>query len=428
MNISKPEILDKLHNEKLFIGFDLGNEYSQISYCFQNSDEPETASYTAGGEQFSIPTAMCKRREVGQWFYGREAVKYAEEEDGILIDNLIDKAYSGREIVVEDTPYDPVAILTLFIRRSLGILTFLGGIERIGAFMITCEVLDGRMVEVLTQAMAGLNLKTDKVFFQSHMESFYYYMLNQPSELWSHQVLLCDFSGQKLFVNYMERNLRTNPVVVYIDSKDFPDMVRDEGSKENRDMGFLQILRESCDKKIISSIFLIGDGFKDDWMKESLKFACDGRRVFRGNNLYSKGACLCLKEKLKGGDATKDYVFLGRDKLKANIGMQVLRRGEESYLALLDAGLNWYEAKKSTEFITEKDNKFEIMITPLNGKNPKLIEINLDNLPRRPEKTTRLSMELTLKNPNTLVLDIKDEGFGEIFPSSGLTWQQEIEF
>ena len=98
MNISKPEILDKLHNEKLFIGFDLGNEYSQISYCFQNSDEPETASYTAGGEQYSIPTAMCKRREVGQWFYGREAVKYAEEEDGILIDNLIDKAYSGREM------------------------------------------------------------------------------------------------------------------------------------------------------------------------------------------------------------------------------------------------------------------------------------------------------------------------------------------
>ncbi len=428
MNISKPEILDKLHNEKLLIGFDLGNEYSLISYCFQNSDSPETASYTAGGEQYSIPTAMCKRREVGQWFYGREAVKYAEEEDGILIDNLLKKAYEGREIIVEDTPYDPVAILTLFIRRSLGILTFLGGVERIGAFMVTCETLDQRMVEVLSAAVSGLNLKTDKIFFQNHMESFYYYMLNQPAELWAHQVLLCDFSGQKLFVNYMERNLRTTPVVIYIDSKEFPEMGRDESSKPDRDLGFLDILRRCCDKRIISSIFLIGDGFKDDWMKESLRYACEGRRVFRGNNLYSKGACMCLREKLRCSDLGKNYVFLGRDKLKANIGMQVLRRGEESYLALLDAGLNWYEAKKTTEFITERDNKFELTITPLNGKNPKLVEINLDNLPRRPDRTTRLLMQVSLKSPNILLLDIKDEGFGEIFPSSGLTWQQEIEF
>lgn len=428
MNISKPEILDKLHNEKLLIGFDLGNEYSLISYCFQNSDSPETASYTAGGEQYSIPTAMCKRREVGQWFYGREAVKYAEEEDGILIDNLLKKAYEGREIIVEDTPYDPVAILTLFIRRSLGILTFLGGVERIGAFMVTCETLDQRMVEVLSAAVSGLNLKTDKIFFQNHMESFYYYMLNQPAELWAHQVLLCDFSGQKLFVNYMERNLRTTPVVIYIDSKEFPEMGRDESSKPDRDLGFLDILRRCCDKRIISSIFLIGDGFKDDWMRESLRYACEGRRVFRGNNLYSKGACMCLREKSKCSDLGKNYVFLGRDKLKANIGMQVLRRGEESYLALLDAGLNWYEAKKTTEFITERDNKFELTITPLNGKNPKLVEINLDNLPRRPDRTTRLLMQVSLKSPNILLLDIKDEGFGEIFPSSGLTWQQEIEF
>lgn len=427
MNINKPEILEKLHNEKFLIGFDLGKDYSQVSYCLENSDEPETVSYTAGGEQYSIPTVMCKRREVGQWFYGREALKYAEEEDGILIDNLIEKAYKGDDIVVEDQSYDPVAILTLFIKRSLGILTFLGGIDRIGAFMITCDNLDERMVEILGRVVTGLNLKADKIFFQNHMESFYYYMLYQPRELWDHQVLLCDFSDRTLFINYMERNLRTKPVVIYIDSKEYPELNRDDYRKADKDSTFLSILTECCEKKVISSAFLIGDGFKDDWMQESLKYICNGRRVFRGNNLYSKGACLCLKEKLQG-EGDREYVFLGRDKLKANIGMDVLRRGEESYLALLDAGVNWYEAKKKVEFFTEKDNKFEIKITPLNGRHPKLVEVTLDNLPRRPDKTTRLSMEVSLKNPNTLFLEIKDEGFGEIFPSSGLSWQEEMTF
>lgn len=285
MNINKPEILEKLHTEKFLIGFDLGRDYSQISYCFQDSEMPETASYTAGGEQYSIPTAMCKRREIGQWFYGREAIKYAQEEDGILIDNLLEKAYRGDEIIVEDQSYDPVAILTLFVKRSLGILTFLGGAERIGAFRITCDLLDERMVEILERVVSGLNLKTTKIFFQNHLESFYYYMLYQPKELWMHQVLLCDFSGRTLFINYMERNLRTTPIVIYIDSKEYPEMVRDESRKEDKDSRFLSILNECCNEKIISSIFLIGDGFKEEWMQESLRFACAGRRVFQGNNL-----------------------------------------------------------------------------------------------------------------------------------------------
>ena len=36
--------------------------------------------------------------------------------------------------------------------------------------------------------------------------------------------------------------------------------------------------------------------------------------------------------------------------MKSNIGMKVRRQGEESYQALLDAGINWYEAQNTMEF------------------------------------------------------------------------------
>ena len=43
--------------------------------------------------------------------------------------------------------------------------------ERIGALMITCEELDAGMLEVLTQAVEALHLKTDALCFQRHRES-----------------------------------------------------------------------------------------------------------------------------------------------------------------------------------------------------------------------------------------------------------------
>lgn len=57
---------------KLIVGYDLDDEYSQISYCMADGDV-ETLSSVAGTENYNIPTVLCKREGVNQWFCGREA-------------------------------------------------------------------------------------------------------------------------------------------------------------------------------------------------------------------------------------------------------------------------------------------------------------------------------------------------------------------
>ena len=74
-------------------------------------------------------------------------------------------------------------------------------------------------------------------------------------------------------------------------------------------------------------------------------------------------------EKLNPQESTREYVYLGEDKLKSNIGMRALRRGEDSYLAILDAGVNWYEAKTDFDLILESGNVLCFTITPLTGEN-----------------------------------------------------------
>ena len=76
----------------------------------------------------------------------------------------------------------------------------------------------------------------------------------------------------------------------------------------------------------------------------------------------------------------KAHVFLGNDKLKTNVGMKILRRGEESYVALLDAGINWFEAEKTLEFYLQDGKSVELILTSLIGGGSKTATITLEEL------------------------------------------------
>ena len=130
-----------------------------------------------------------------------------------------------------------------------------------------------------------------------------------------------------------------------------------------------------------------------------------------------------MQERLSASEAGKSHVFLGNDKLKANVGMKILRRGEESYYALLDAGVNWFEAKQTMECYLQDGREIEFVITPLIGKNVRRAKIALDDLPGR---ISRLRLQLYMKEENTMVVEIQDLGFGEIRPLTGHSWQEEI--
>ena len=115
--------------------------------------------------------------------------------------------------------FDPVALLTLFVRRSMALMNFIAPVEKIDGIMFTVDEPDDRMVEILLLIAANLGLKTSHVYLQSHTESFYSFMLHQPSELWYHQVLACEHDGMRLKLYRMECNKHTTPVVVLIEEQ-----------------------------------------------------------------------------------------------------------------------------------------------------------------------------------------------------------------
>jgi len=410
---------------KIVIGYDLNDSYAQISFMTVGVSEPETASMVLGAEQFNIPVALRKKAGTRLWLYGKDALM----EEGCFT-HLLSLVVKNDEVTVEGELFDPASLLAVFIKRSLSILTMQVNAKNIAAFMFTTPKLSSRIVEVFEQVTLSLDLPPERVFLQSYRESIYQYIVHQPKELWSHQVLLFDFSSHmKLY--RMEGNKKTTPMVVFIENESFPELCYSsepsERTKREWDGQFLAIAEQVIKGRIVSSVFLVGEGFKDEWANEALKYLCMGRRVFRGNNLYSKGACFGAMEKVEPSEIGASMVFLGEDKLKANVGVRVLRNGIVSYFAVLDAGKNWYECGGGFEIILDEEPGFSLIITSLTGGVVVERQITLDGLPERPARTTRLRVDVYLESADVARVLVTDLGFGEVFPASGREWSFEVE-
>lgn len=431
----KTEDITKKYNSKLIVGLDLTDTYSQVSYSTVGNGEPQTLSLIVGQEDYRIPTVMGKRYGADTWLFGKEALKAAADGECSLMKEMLFQAEHGLPIILDDMEYDIGEILAAYIKKCLFLIPEVTSIDKIETVVITAKEMSNALVESLERAVSFIKASKTRFFFTTYQESFFQYVLHQEKNLWMQDVVLFDYREDGMKVMVMKMNHKTTPVVTFIDNEEYPGMrIIDmeharawEVEAQNLDRDFLTIARRTCENRSVSAIYLLGDGFTQDWCKESLRYLCKGRRVFQGNNLYSKGACYMALEKVVPSMLMQSYVYLSDDKLKSNLGMRVIRGGEECYMTLLDAGCSWYDAKKSCDLILEEDNRLPIIVTPMDGKNIKVAEIVLDGLPIHGKRTNRIHVAITMKNVRTVCVTIDDCGFGEFFPSSGQIWKEEFD-
>lgn len=422
------------------IGVELSDRYAQISYWLSGSDKPETPAQGApgaGGEENMIPVLLCRRMDRDVWTYGKEAARSAATGEGILVDRLLSRALSEERVEVGGEIYDGATLLALFLKRCMSLLSGIMNTDRADMLMLTLEHADGRARQMVLKLAAFLSMPPDRVACQSRAESFFYYNINQPEELWRHPCMICDFSGEQMKILLFEANHHTRPVSVTVLEEDFPEMSRElsagavhrEAEKARLDARFCAVLGKACAGRIIDTIYLIGDGFEGEWYDTSLGILCRGRRVFQGNNLYSKGACYGGRVKSPGEKKSlqdRSYVYLGADMLHANVGLLASRGGGNLYYPLLEAGTNWFEASGECDFLLDADMAFSLQITPLSGREAKEVVVTLDGLPERPPKTTRIHLEVSCPDAENVLLKMEDRGFGELYPSSHRIWEESF--
>ena len=404
--------------KRYIVGFDLSDSYCALSYS-SDKDDIRTVSLVVGSEEYAIPTVLSKKHGAGQWFFGNEAYLSAEAGESILVEGIYSKALAGEDTQIDGLVYGAVSLLTLYLKRCFGLLQSVGSFDRMDAVMFTLPEVTPEAVSVVKEALSGLHIKTEKVYFCSHSESFFRYVISEPGEMIKRHPLLFTIEDKKLQLIRLQVNRFTDPKVVHAESASF-DLPRDRNLlPDELDNTLLKASMGASEEFGDYSFYLVGEGFTEEALKGSLKYMCSKGRVYGGINLFSRGAVYALVERSE----KPGYVFLGNDKLSNNIGIRLLSQGKEVYYALLDAGICWYEAESHVELYVSETNVITLSAESIKENKKSDVIITLEGYEG---ELTRMRLTASMKDASLLSVKIEDLGLGAFTKTKASKWEEEI--
>ena len=401
------------------LGYDLNEKHCQISYYDETKDEPETLEVAV--DNYQIPLMLGYYKD--HWVYGKEAKRLAAINEGCTVADLFGKAVRQEKVRVGAKTPDAVWLLAKFVSLTLEKFKDIAFIT----FSVPFTNID--MSKMLKGIGHHLGVPKEYVYGQDYKESFCQYMFYQPKELWQYESALFYCDAQEIRA-YMLRKLNTisgrgNDMFVTVDevanahmkelAAIYPVLNVDKAKDaDERFKGFIQSVFE---KKVVSSVYLTGEGFENNWYPNSLKVLCNGRRAFLGNNLYSRGACYTSMRKCK--DYDEGPVYLDDTKMTEQICLRMRVNGQEGWHPIVAWGTHWYEADGQWEVILEDTSDIEIHVETLAGEELQVETISLKGLPERRDYSLRLQIEALFMDERTCKLTFKDVGFGEFYPPTG---------
>lgn len=400
------------------IGYEINEKTCQISFYNDQQLEPETLE--SESDNYQIPLIIGKLRDT--WTYGKEAKRLVSISEGFTVTRLLERSLDGEKVEFGEDTYDAVWLLSKFIQMSLQAFPKIDGI------VFTVPELTEELAKLLRGIAVRMNIDKQHIFIQDYKESFCNYLFYQPKELWQYEAALfcCDRNEIKA---YMLRRLKpglgggktTFVTVDEVASAHMKELaavypVLNEDKAREADSMFCKFIEGVFDKRIVSSVFLTGEGFENNWYPNALRLLCNGRRAFIGNNLYSKGACFTSYRKMYM--QVEDPVYLSDGKLTDQITLNLRVNGQEMWYPIVSWGAQWYESNNQWEVLLEKVEDIELHIESLVQGTVRTEVIPMDKFPRRSEYAMRLMIETLFMDEKTCKIIVRDMGFGEFYPAT----------
>lgn len=414
--------------KRCVLGYDLNDKACQISVYNQTKDEPDTLENPVEGSKIPLIIGYA----YGEWVYGMEAKRLEIMGEIKPVKNLLSKAMQRKRFKIDGEIYDGIWLLAKFISLTLERFS---DVEQI-AFTTPETSID--VLNMLKGIGRHIGVEKDKIHVLDYKESFCQYMFHQPKELWQYESALFFCDGQQIKAYMLRRlhtgNSREKQLYVAVDEvanvhvqelEAIYPILGDELKVRNADERFKKIIQGVFEKKVVSSVYLTGDGFENNWYPASLKVLCNGRRAFAGNNLYSKGACY-FAESVKEGKL-EGPIYLDETKLTEQISVRMRVKGKECWYPIATWGTRWYEADQQWEVLLEDTKDLELHIESLTGDDLKVESISLEGLEERTDYSLRLQMELIFLEENVCRITLRDIGFGEFYPASDFYVEKEIQ-
>ena len=404
--------------DEMIIGYDISDTSCQISFYNQDLGEPETMETSP--QSYHIPMVIGKRNNT--WAIGIDAKRLEILHEGKLTNELLRRSMAREKIKLENKYYDAIMLLSRFVQMSLD------KFKNIKAIVFTVSVMNEDIAMVLKSVAAHLGIPKEHIYVQDYRESFCNYMLNQPKELWQYEAALfyCDKTEVRAsMLQHINTSIQYPYEFITVDDVAFAKkeemdaiypLIHGEKARE-ADQRFKMFVEHVFDQRMVSSVYLTGEGFENHWYPESLKVLCNGRRAFMGNNLYSKGACYTAYQRVY--EEKEKYIYIAEDKLTESISIRIRKENTYELFPLVSWGSNPFECNQQWEILLEDTEDIELYIESIYKGKIDMRQISLDDIPERDSYSIRLLVEVMSIDSNTFRISFKDTGFGDFYPSSG---------
>jgi len=410
-----------------YYGLDLGEYYSQLSYYNEEMQEPVSISTIVGCEKYLVPTLVGKKKDYMQWYIGEEA-----EVMPIKVDNLLSRAMKRENVNLNGDLFQALDLLAVFIRRMFQLSGTVLPHKDSDLYVICVDHASHLAVETLLEACESIGIPKERVKICSRQECFCYYVMHQEKSLRIHDVLLLDYWRGSFKVYQLTQDRTVTPVVVSVKEMQLLEMSNISDESIDKDQLLYAALDDILALGIVSSIYLVGDGFDGDWLNKSLARMCAGRRVFGGKNLYTKGACYYGQVSRRGLEKKADYLYLGGGNVLSNVCILGKNENGACHKVLIPAGYNWQDARGSEELLFRKKADEEpkelvipLLIRSLNGEE-KTVDLTLSGCMLKKDMPKRMRMNAQAVSTTKVKIQVEDLGFGQLCESNHKIWDFEL--
>lgn len=417
--------------QELFLGIDICDDYSQVSFYNPQIACAESMSFSEEQESSMIPTVICKEKGTDSWMIGEEAYRFALYGKGTMVDKLVRLAGKSGSATIEGVKYTAEDLMVIFIGKLLDMAQEKAGADVISSVVFTFQEKNPIYMEAILRAGNERGIAGDQLHLANHSECYLFYMLSQSKDLWINQSCLFDLTENGL--HYYEFNAirGRKPQIAEVKHEELEDAFKLEILETNAGKKLGDKILRSCaermlSRKVFTSVFLTGKGFEEiSWAEDFTKFICQKRKVLSGSGLFSGGAAYMAFD-FTLEESSYPYITLCEGRLHSTISLHVQHAGRERELVIAQAGSDWFEAKSKASFILDGTDTLFFHVTPAGNGKAGRFSMKLDEFPKRPNKTTKVDVIAVLLDESTISIRVIDRGFGDFFPGTGLMMRKDF--
>ncbi len=410
---------------KLVLGIDLCDDITQVTVMRPHAAEPDAVCFDARTRKEYLPTQLCLGKD-GEWSIGETV-----QTKSTVLPPFFHAAVNGENVVFGETTYSGRELLKRYVFLLMRKLRERFEGQEIGFVAVTCEEANtAEEARTLLCELFAAEEGITQCLVLSHLESFLHFVIRQEEGLWKNGSAVFDYATDGVLFYHMECRMANGRRLLVADYKDYSDVIPpgfiSQGDGGQGALTFERLAGEVLQQKV-ASLFVTGRGFEGEWVSDVLRLLSSGRRVFRGQNLYTQGACYAGTELFRK-EQNVDFSVLTPEQITVDVFLLAENAEQDESVLMAKAGELYRSINAEVEVILDATDKLTFKVLPAGHTTPKLVRVAPNLTETRGDRTSRYAVRLFFAKRDLMVIQLKETGFGAFYPPTYRIYEEMIDF